>query len=446
MNYSEAVDYLDSRIVLGVKPSLDRISALARLMGSPQDGYDSIQVTGTNGKTSVSRMVCEILQGCAFRVGLFTSPHLETVRERISVNGRQISANRFAQALAQIMPNIKKAEARAGEPLTYFEVVTAVAYRYFQSEGIDVAVLEAGMGGRWDATNLVTSKVAVITNVGIDHVEELGRTRPKIASEKVGIINEGAVLITAESSSNILRIISRRCKEVGAEMKLFGRDFRLEFVIPYRVPGEPPSQLLSVRGLDGKGFKDIKLPMIGKHQAVNAACAVAASQAYTDVLGKTDTEAFRTALESSVIPGRLEILSEQPVVVVDGAHNVQGAEKLASTLLGEFDYKKLVIVVSILEDKDARGILRILGAVASYLVVTENRNPRSISAKRLGALCGMEGIEHSVEPDFPSAMKLAYNIAGKDGLICVAGSLYTVSEARIYFKHQRASREMRQDR
>jgi dihydrofolate synthase/folylpolyglutamate synthase len=186
--------------------------------------------------------------------------------------------------------------------------------------------------------------------------------------------------------------------------------------------------------------------MIGKHQAVNAACAVVASQAYTDPLDRTKAGAFKRALESTSIPGRLEILSEKPLVVIDGAHNVSGAERLASTLLEEFDYKKLVIVASILEDKDARGILRILGAVATDLIVTENRSPRSFSAKRLGALCGAEGIEHRVEPDFPSAMRLAYNIAGKGGLICVTGSLYSVSEARIYFKHQSASREMRQDR
>ena len=229
-------------------------------------------------------------------------------------------------------------------------------------------------------------------------------------------------------------------------MKLFGRDFRLEYVVPYRVVGEPPSQFISIRGLDGKEFKDIKLPMIGKHQAVNAACAVAAAQAYTDPRERTDPAATGHALESSRIPGRLEILSEHPPVVIDGAHNVQGVDRLASALLEEFDYKKLAIVVSILEDKDARGMLRILGAISPEIIVTENRSPRSISAKRLGDFCRMEGIKHRVEPDFPSAMRLAYNSAGPEGLICVAGSLYTVSEARIYFRHQRASREMRQDR
>ena len=446
MKYSEAVDFLDSRIVLGVKPSLDRIRALTLLMDSPQGAYDSVQITGTNGKSSVARMTSAILHGCGFRVGLFTSPHLETVRERISVNDRMISVNQFARMLSEMIPHIRNAESEVGEPLTYFEVVTAVAYRHFQSEGIDVAVLEAGMGGRWDATNVVDSKVAVITNIGIDHVQELGRTKQKIASEKVGIINEGAVLITAESSSNIIKLISRRCKEVGADMKLFGRDFRLEYVVPYRVVGEPPSQFISIRGLDGKEFKDIKLPMIGKHQAVNAACAVAAAQAYTDPRERTDPAATGRALESSRIPGRLEILSEHPPVVVDGAHNVQGVDRLASALLEEFDYKKLAIVVSILEDKDARGMLRILGAISPEIIVTENRSPRSISAKRLGDFCRMEGIKHHVEPDFPSAMRLAYNSAGLEGLICVAGSLYTVSEARIYFRHQRASREMRQDR
>src|SRR5450830_823777 len=177
MKYSEAVDYLDSRIVLGVKPSLDRISALAGLMDSPQDAYDAIQVTGTNGKTSVSWMVAAILQGCGFKTGLFTSPHLETVRERISVNGRLISVDRFAAAMTEIRPPVEKAEELTGEKLTYFELVTALAYHYFRSERVDIAVLEVGMGGRWDSTNVVDSEVAVITNVELDHISELGDTR-----------------------------------------------------------------------------------------------------------------------------------------------------------------------------------------------------------------------------------------------------------------------------
>ncbi len=446
MKYSEAVDFLDSRVVLGMKPSLDRIRAACRLMGEPQSAYDSIQVTGTNGKTSVSYMAADILRKCGYRTGLFTSPHLETVRERLAVDGRMISTVKFAGLMTEIAPAVEKAECEVGESLTYFEVVTAMALRYFQLEEVDVAVLEVGMGGRWDSTNVVDCKVAVITNVGLDHLSELGETREEIAGEKAGIINAGSVVVTAESDPGILALIEARCEEVGAEMKLFGRDFKLDYDLPYQVPGETLAQVVSVRGLGGTQFKDMKLPLIGKHQAINAACAVAACQAYTGPRGGTSVDAYREALESSTVPGRLEVLSERPLVLADGAHNVMGVERLVATLTGDFDYEKLVIVVAILADKDARGMLRLLGAAADELVVTENRSARSIRAGRLGSYCRMDRIRHSVQPDFSKAVELAYNIAGQHGLICVTGSLYTVSEARILFKHQKASREMRQDR
>lgn len=446
MKYSEAVDYLDSKIVLGVKPSLDRIRALCRLMGDPQDAFDAIQVTGTNGKTSVSTMAASILADCGLEVGLFTSPHLETVRERISINDRMITTHAFAETMGELAPYVEKAEKEAGEPLTYFEVVTAVGYRYFEREGIDVAVLEVGMGGRWDATNVVDCDVAVITNVDIDHVNELGHTREKIAFEKVGIVNEGCVLVTAEARREILMMMADRCEEVGAEMRVFGRDFRLDFHIPYRVAGEAPSQIITVRGLEGREFREIKLPMLGKHQAVNAACAIAAAQVYTDPRERTSEEEFRRALENVTVPGRLEILRERPLVVADGAHNVLGVERLATSLTSEFDFDNLVVVVAILSDKDARGILRLLGAVADEVVVTENRSARCIPSHKLASLCRMDGIKHREEPDFGAAVKLAMSAAGRDGMVCITGSLFTVSEARIFFRYQKASREMRQDR
>ena len=229
-------------------------------------------------------------------------------------------------------------------------------------------------------------------------------------------------------------------------MKVFGRDFRLDYQLSYRVPGEPPAQMISVRGLEGREFKDIKLPLVGKHQAINAACAAACAQAYTDPRKRTDPDAFRKALETSPVPGRLEALSEHPLVLVDGAHNVLGMDRLVTALTSEFEYDRLVVVVAILADKDARGMLHVLGQAAHTVVVTENRSSRSVEAKRLGSFCRMERIRHEVEPDFAKALGLAYNIAGRRGLICVTGSLYTVSEARIYFRRQKASREMRQDR
>ncbi len=446
MKYSEAVDYLDSRVVLGMKPTLDRITAVCELMGRPQDEFDSIQVTGTNGKTSVSGMAASILRACGFHAGLFTSPHLETVRERISIGGKLITATRFGEVMTEIAPLVEEAERALGERLTYFELLTAMAYYYFRQERVDVAVLEVGMGGRWDSTNVVDSEVAVITNVELDHVNELGDTREKIAVEKAGIINEGALVITAEVAREILMILSEKCHEAGAEMKVFGRDFRLDYQLPYRVSGEPPAQFISVRGIEGREFKDIKLPLLGKHQAINAACAIAACQVYTDPRQRTDEAAFRRALETSAVPGRLDILSERPLVVADGAHNVLGMDRLASALATEFDYDRLVVVASILADKDARGMLRILGKVADELVLTENRNERSVSAGRLASYCRMERIEHLVEQEFPRALKKAISLAGRQGMVCVTGSLFTVSEARIFFKRQKAGREMRQER
>jgi dihydrofolate synthase/folylpolyglutamate synthase len=447
MKYSEAVDFLDSKVVLGVKPSLERIKAACGYMKEPQSAYHAIQITGTNGKTSVAHMMSAVLRACGYKVGVFTSPHLETVRERVVVNGRLIPASSFAQVMTEIRPSVEKAEKEAGEALTYFEVITAAAFQYFKKEAVDVAVLEVGMGGRWDSTNVVDCEVAVITNVDIDHVNELGHSREEIAGEKVGIINEGCVLVTGEANREILAIMAKRCEEVSAEMRLFGRDFRLEYQVPYRVRWETPAQIISVRGLEGKEFKDIKLPLIGKHQAVNAACAVAACQVYTDPRGTTVPETYREALESTNVPGRMEVISERPPVITDGAHNVLGMDRLAAALTGEFDYQYLVVVVAILEDKNARGMLEVLGAIADEVIVTENRSARCIPAPRLGTYCHMQGIKHQVEPDFSKAMKLAYNnAAGRKGLICVTGSLFTVSEARIFFRHQKASREMRQDR
>lgn len=446
MKYSEAVDYLDGKVVLGVKPSLDRIIAVCSRMGYPQNAFDSIQVTGTNGKTSVSRMAAAILKKCGFHVGLFTSPHLETVRERIRVGDRMISVEEFADALADIKPLIEDAEGELGGRLTYFEVVTALAYHYFRSREVGVAVLEVGMGGRWDATNVVDSEVSVITNIDMDHTAELGETLEEIAFEKVGIVNEGAVLVTSEARRKMLLMIAERCEEVGAEMKVLGRDFRIEFDLPYRVKGEPPAQVLSIRGLEGREFRDIRLPLLGKHQAVNAACAVAAAQAYADPREKTDPEVFRDALEATIVPGRLEILGRRPTVVADGAHNVLGIDRLAAAITGEFEYEKLVVVVAVLGDKDARGMLRILGAIADELVVTENRSTRSIRAERLGGLCRIEGIECRAEPDFSKAFTFARELAGPDGLVCVTGSLFTVSEVRIHTRRQKPSKEGRQDR
>ncbi len=449
MRYSHAVDYLDSKVVLGVKPSLRRILRVLDMLGNPQHSFESIQVTGTNGKTSVSNMISTILKEEGFLVGLYTSPHLETVRERIVVNGQIISVDAFTSIMERLIPFVERAEQELGEELTYFEVVTAVGFEFFKEAGIDVGVLEVGMGGRWDATNVVNSRVGVITNVGMDHVKELGPTKAHIAKEKAGIIKSGSVVVTAEASKEILEIFFSECQKKNASLRVFGRDFKLDYILPYRVRGEAPAQLISMIGLDNRCYSDMKIHLLGKHQAVNAACAVYAAQCFMEIShpGRVlDVQTVRSALASVKVPGRLEIAGEMPLLLLDGAHNPDGISKLVSSIISEFEYKRLIFVVSILEDKDAPTILKILGSAGDLIVCTQNRSSRSIPAGELTRLCEALGVKHELRKDFSEAMNYATEIAGPLGLVCVTGSLYTVSEARIFLKQQNASTEIRQDR
>ncbi len=449
MMYSEAVDYLDSKVVLGVKPSLDRVLRVLDMLGNPQHSFDAIQVTGTNGKTSVSHMISKILQEAGFNTGLFTSPHLETVRERVAVNGQIISVDSFTSVMDKIVPFIERAEKELGEELTYFEVVTVLCFEFFRASGIDVGVLEVGMGGRWDATNVVDSKVCVITNVGLDHVKELGPTRTQIAREKAGIISPGSVVVTAEVAREILEIFSQECLKKNARLCVFGRDFKLDYVLPYRVRGEAPAQLISIIIPNEERYSDIKIPLLGKHQTVNAACAVFACKRFVESSNeqrRLETETVRSALGSVRIPGRLEVVGERPLLVLDGAHNPDGVSKLVSSLASEFEYKRLIFMVSILDDKDAWKILEILGSAADLIVCAQNRSARAIPAAKLARICEALRIKHELKEDFAEAMNYACEIAQPEGLVCVTGSLYTVSEARIFLRHQSASAEMRQDR
>lgn len=446
MKYSEAVEFFDSKVKQGVKPSLDRIAEFCRLAGDPQDRFDVIQVSGSNGKGTVSHMVSSILDASGFVTGLFTSPHLESIRERLVVDGRMIPSDEFSSLLERIMPVIKEAERNVGEELTYFEAVTAMALTWFAERKVDVAVLEVGMGGRWDSTNVAQCEVAVITNVELEHTAELGESLEEIAGEKAGIINAGCTVVTSDPREDTLKVIGDRCDELGVEMKLYGRDFRLDYNLSFNVAGKSPAQVILARGLDGEKFGDIRLPMIGKHQAVNAACAIAASQLYTGPRGRTNKVKFQEALESVSVPGRMEFLNERPLVLVDGAHNLPGIERLVSTISEDFDNEPIIFVVAILRDKDARRMVRALGSIADEIVVTENRNARSMSAVRLGNLCHLERIPYRVEPEFSRAIGLAYNSARRNGMVCVTGSLYTVSEARVIFRRQRRTREAGQDR
>ncbi len=433
MNFQDAERYLDSTDKYGIKPSLDRITRLCDKLGNPQLSYPSIHITGTNGKTSTARMISSILEAMGKRTARYTSPHLQSVTERICVNGIPISTGDFARYMEMIIPSVEETNRETGDPLSYFEISTALAFLYFASRKVDVAVVEVGMGGRWDATNLVDSRVSVITNLGYDHVEELGPSLEDIAREKVGIIKPGNIVVSGISEQGLMEIVEKACREKGCPLKLLGRDFEVLYHITYGITTEKVGQMVGIKGLY-REYADIFIPLLGEYQAINAACAIAALEAFMASPRRISLEDVERGLSRVSSPGRLEVVSLNPLVLLDGAHNPDGARKLAHVLRSEIDYDKLILVLGILEDKDFRGILQILVPLADVVILTRSRSSRaaptstlSYEVKKMGKEC------YSVE-DIPGAIKLARTFAEVTDLVCVTGSLYTVGEAREALK------------
>jgi dihydrofolate synthase/folylpolyglutamate synthase len=416
-------------------PSLDRIAAVMELMGDPQRAFPVVHVTGTNGKTSTTRMIERVLRETGLSTGRFTSPHLHDVRERISLNGSPIPEEKFLAAYADAIPFVEMVDARSlaegGPRMTYFEVLVAVAYAAFADAPVDVAVVEVGMGGAWDATNVADGIVSVVTPVGVDHERFLGSSVEQIATEKSGIIKPGAITVTSEQLPEVLHILQDRAEEVGATLAVEGEQFGL-LTREVAVGG----QQLSVRGLGGD-YRDLFLPLHGEHQAHNAATAIAAVEAF---LGggeqRVEPEVLATALGRVTSPGRMEIVRRSPTVMVDAAHNPAGALALREALRDSFTFIRLVGVVAIFEDKDAAGILEALEPVFDHLVATRTSSSRAMRPERLGALAGEVFGEDrvTVVRDLPDALDTAAGIAdegGPGGGVIATGSVFTAAEVRM---------------
>jgi len=376
-----------------IEPSLSRITALMDLLGSPQRGYPSIHIAGTNGKTSVARMVDALLTALQRRTGRTTSPHLQSAVERIAIDGRSISPAQYVATYREIEPFVQMIDRQsqdgvfgeAGPRLSKFEVLTAMAFAAFADAPIEVAVIEVGLGGRWDATNVINAPVAVITPIGIDHVEYLGADIAGIAGEKAGIITKAA-----DGLPDTVAVIGRQAPEamevvlaqtVLADAAVAREDS--EFAVLGRQVAIG-GQLLQLQGLGGV-YSDIYLPLHGEHQAHNAAVALAAVEAFfgAGAQRQLDVEAVRAGFAAATSPGRLERMRSAPTVFIDAAHNPAGAAALAQTLGEEFDFRFLVGVVSVLADKDVGGILAALEPVLDRIVVTHNGSPRALDVESL---------------------------------------------------------------
>jgi dihydrofolate synthase / folylpolyglutamate synthase len=422
MDYQQAVEALYARMPTRMGPSLERISHLAELLDHPERTAPAVHLTGTNGKTTTARMVTQLLAAFGVGAGVYTSPHLQDVRERIALATRPISTEEFAETLTYLQPFLDEVDRAHDQPVTFHEVLTAMAFTWFAELPVDAQVVEVGMGGTWDATNLVHGDVAVINRVGLDH-PELGDTPAAVAGEKAGIIKRGATVVSQAQDDDVLAVIAERARQQDARLLLEGRDFGVE-----RRRQAVGGQVVDLRTPAGT-VTEVLVPLHGRYQADNAAGALAAAEAF---LGgrELDGDTVRAGFASVTSPGRLEVVSRKPLVVLDGAHNPSGARALAAALLEEFVVDRRILVVACLADKDLRGILEGLAPAIGRLLVTTNRSPRAAPAERLRKEAEALGLVAETAPDVPAAVQRAIDTAAETEAVVVTGSLHTVGEAR----------------
>lgn len=433
--YAEVEDALLSRWPeTKLEPSLDRIEAFTELLGDPQRSFRTIHLTGTNGKTSTSRMIETLVRALDLRTGRFTSPHLEKMSERISIDGEPLSDEEFVRAFNDVAPYTHLVDADQAHPLSFFETVVGMAYAAFADAPVDVAVVEVGMGGAWDATNVVDADVAVVLPISVDHAQYLGDSPTAIAHEKAGIIKPGSIAVLAQQEPEVATLLIERATEVGATVAREG----MEFGVVSRVPAVG-GQMLALQGLRGQ-YDDVFLPLYGAHQAQNAVVALAAVEAFAGE-EPLDADLVRAAFAQVTSPGRLEIIRRSPTIVLDAAHNPHGAAATAAAIEDSFTFSPLIGVMGVMGDKDANGVLEAFEPHLEHLICTQNSTQRSMSADALAAaaieIYGEDRV--SVVRDLADAIDRAATLAEAgeafgdplgSGAVLVTGSVVTVGEAR----------------
>jgi len=413
-----------------IAPSLERIAALTDILGSPQFTYPTIHVGGTNGKTTTTRMIDSILFEMGLRTGRFTSPHLESYLERISINGQPISPAELIFSFNDISPYLDLMDSKFEQPISFFEAITALAFAAFAEHPIDVGVIEVGMGGEWDATNVIEADVSVIMPIGLDHTEYLGDTLTEIARTKSGILKSGGFGIFAQQESEAAIELLRRAAEVGIDVAREG----VEYSLASRAVAVG-GQLITINGIN-ESFEDIFLPLHGKHQATNAATALVAVEAF---FGDTalDHDAVRAGFAAATSPGRCEVVHRDPTILLDAAHNPHGAKALADTIENEFTFDEVIGVVSVFADKDVRGILLALESTFNEIIVTANSSARAMKLSEIEKLAievfgknrvtAIENLPTAID----QAIKDAKRPLNDDSVgVLITGSVITVGEAR----------------
>lgn len=414
------------------RPRLEPTQRAVSLLGDPQSSYRVIHITGTNGKTSTARLIERLLRETGLRTGRFTSPHLVSFNERISIDGEPVSNEVFVEVWRDIAPVLEIVDAQLeseGEAkLTYFEAIAILGFAVFADAPVDVLVLEVGMGGEWDSTNVANGDVAVFTPIALDHTDRIGSTITEIAKTKAGIIKPDAIVVSASQSDDAVSELVAKAERLDVPIRWFGVDFELLETTPTKI-----GQTLSVRSLAGT-YQDLAMPIHGHFQAENAALAIAAVEAF---LGGGEQrlmdDIVRVALADVASPGRLQVIDHQPLVILDGAHNPHGAKALAAALANSFGNLETIAVVAMLEEKDLPGFLANLDPAIKHYVVTQSSSERAVAAvdlaARIAETVGAEKV--SVQPNFASALEQAKGLLSDldTGAVLVTGSLTLVGDA-----------------
>ncbi len=423
-NRAEAVAFLDERIGRGIRPGTERIEGLLELMTAPHLSYPSIHVAGTNGKTTTVWMTEKLFEEHGLRVGSYTSPHLQQIEDRFRIAGRRFTGVDFAAATADVAPFIEIYEDRSATSVTYFEATVAIAFQAFAAAGVDVAVVEVGLGGRLDATNVLASSVSIITGISLDHTTVLGDSLGAIAAEKAAIVPNGGRLVTGPLPAAAEGAVTARVADTGAAWFRSGSDFAVTDAS--RAVG---GWSASIEGLYGS-YDEVFLGLHGRHQVDHFATSIVATEMFLD--GELDHEAVMRAAATVAAPGRIEIIDRRPLVIVDGSHNAEGVEGLAGALREEFPEADRVLVVGIRGQREPAELLRPLRGLVSRVIATEAVDGHAVAADDVAAAARIELGDIPVEVAAPVAQAVteALHLAGESGIVVVAGSLYVAGEAR----------------
>lgn len=425
-----------------IAPTLDRIAALADALGSPQLSYPTIHIAGTNGKTTTTRLIDSLCFQLGMRTGRFTSPHLESFLERISINGEPISPEGMIATYNDIALYLDLIDSRMPNKLSFFESMCALAFVAFAEFPVDVGIFECGMGGEWDSTNVINADVSVITPIGFDHMEYLGDTLEKIALTKSGIIKESAFAVLARQEPDVAQVLMHKCAQVDATPIREG----IEYSVKNRALAVG-GQLISIAGVYGE-YNDLFLPLHGAHQASNAATAIAAVEVFAGE-SKLDEEVVREALVNATSPGRCEIIMRNPTVIIDAAHNPHGAQSLKRTISEEFDFDSIIGVIAPMGDKDVDGILEELESVVNRVIVSKNSSHRAADLSELRAsaqgifgserVTAIESLQEALTKAIEQA-KLDNGVSDSNTAVLVAGSVVTAGEARGIIRRMKEKR------